>query len=114
MTSLKARKKQLQDRLKELDRRLHSIDAELETHHNRDVEDHASEIEVDEVLEGIGNAGMAEIRMIKAALDRIADESYGFCLRCGEQISDARLDVVPYAPLCKSCAREVEGKSHVI
>ena len=110
MTSIEARKTQLEQRLQELDRRLHSIDAELEGHHNRDAEDHATEVEGDEVLEGIGNAGMTEIRMIKAALDRIDEGTYGECLRCGEEISQERLDVLPYAPLCRNCAREVEGK----
>lgn len=109
MTSIADRKNQLETRLKELDHRLHDIDHELEGHHNRDVEDHATEIEADEVLEGIGNAGVAEIRMINAALARIDDKTYGECVRCGEDISDARLDVLPYTPMCKSCAAKAES-----
>jgi RNA polymerase-binding transcription factor DksA len=109
MTSIAERKTQLENRLKELDHRLHDIDHELEGHHNRDVEDHATEIEGDEVLEGIGNAGVMEIKMINAALQRIADEIYGECVRCGEDISDARLDVLPYTPICKTCAAKAES-----
>lgn len=110
MTSLKKRKAQLESRLQELDVRLHTIDEELEEHHNRDVEDYATEVEGDEVLQGIGAAGKNEIRMIQAALGRIADGSYGVCARCGEDISDDRLDVLPYTPICKDCASAVEGK----
>lgn len=111
MTTVKDRKAQLIARLKELDHRLHEIDDELEGHHNRDVEDHATEVEADEVLEGIGNAGVAEIRMINAALDRIEGGTYGECARCGEDISEARLDVLPYTPICKTCATKAERNS---
>ncbi len=110
MTSLKQRKAQLESRWRELDQRLHSIDEELEEHHNPDVEDYATEVEGDEVLQGIGQAGKNEIRMIQAALQRIADGSYGVCARCGEDISEERLDVLPYTPICKDCASAVEGK----
>ena len=110
MTPLSHRKSQLETRLKELDHRLHDIDHELEAHHNRDVEDHATEVEADEVLEGIGNAGVAEIRMINAALARISDDTYGECARCGTDISEKRLDVLPYTPVCKTCAASAERK----
>ncbi len=110
MTSLKQRKAQLESRLQELDNRLHTIGDELEGHNNPDIEDHATEVEADEVLEGIGRAGENEMRMITAALERIADGSYGVCGRCGEDISKERLDALPYTPVCKSCASAVEGK----
>jgi RNA polymerase-binding transcription factor DksA len=109
MTSLKQRKAQLEGRLQELESRLHTIDEELEEHNNPDVEDHATEVETDEVLERMGIAGQTEMRMIQAALDRIAAGSYGICARCGEDISEERLDVLPYTPICKDCASAVEG-----
>ena len=49
-------------------------------------------------------AGLREVRMIEAALDRIEEGSYGFCVRCGEPIGDERLDVVPATPFCRDCA----------
>lgn len=110
MTSLKQRKAQLESRLAELDDRLHSIGEELEDHNNPDLEDHATEVEADEVLQGIGRAGQNEIRMINAALERIADGSYGICARCGDDISQERLEALPYTPVCKNCASDVEGK----
>lgn len=110
MTSLKQRKAQLEGRLQELESRLQSIDTELEDHNNPDVEDHATEVESDEVLERIGIAAQQEIRMIEAALERVADGSYGICARCGEDITEQRLDVLPYTPICKDCASAVEGK----
>lgn len=44
---------------------------------------------------------------IDAALLRIADESYGRCLRHGEPIGRDRLEARPAAELCITCAREL-------
>lgn len=104
MTDPAARKAQLEARLAELDTRLHAIDAELDSHQSRDWEDLATEREADEVLEGEGRAGQAEIALIRAALARIEAGDYGLCLRCGDPIAEARLDLLPAAPLCAGCA----------
>ncbi|KAA0920268.1 TraR/DksA family transcriptional regulator [Aquicoccus porphyridii] len=91
-------------RLSELDQRLHEIEEELDAHQSKDWEELATEREDDEVLEGLGLAGQEEIRRIRAALQRIRDGEYGICTKCGEQIPEARLDVLPYTPFCKTCA----------
>lgn len=41
---------------------------------------------------------------IDAALRRIEEGEYGFCLSCDEPISIRRLEVDPAAPLCINCA----------
>lgn len=41
---------------------------------------------------------------IEAALGRIADGSYGWCLRCGEPIPPKRLVLDPSLPTCVGCA----------
>ena len=102
---LSVRKAALEKRLIELGARLEAIEEELDSHQNRDWEELATEREGDEVLEATGNAGLAEITQIRAALDRIADGSYGNCMRCGEPIAEARLDLLPWTPLCRSCAQ---------
>lgn len=91
-------------RLSELDKRLHAIEAELDAPHSKDWEDAAVEREGDEVLEGLGSSGQEEIRRIQAALARVREGEYGFCVKCGDEIAAARLDVVPDAPLCSTCA----------
>lgn len=93
----------LRTRLRELKERLSEVEAELDEPSNADAEERASEREGDEVLEGLGNAGLAEIRMIEAALDRIAKGTYGDCVACGEPISKERLEAVPHAARCRSC-----------
>lgn len=98
------RKTELEARLTLLQGRLAGIDAELGAHQSKDWEDLATERESDEVLERLGQGGQSEIRMINAALSRIASGDYGHCARCGAEIGDARLDVLPYTPFCRDCA----------
>lgn len=104
-TPIPTRKAALEKRLTELGVRLEAIEEELDSHQNRDWEELATEREGDEVLEATGNAGLAEITQIRAALDRIADGTYGDCMRCGDAIAEARLDVLPWTPLCRRCAQ---------
>lgn len=94
----------LEARKAELERRLGRIEADLDETPNPDVAERATEREGDEVLEDLGRAGLAELRMIEAALARIADGEYGVCVNCGEAIAPARLDLVPHASRCRNCA----------
>ena len=104
MVTVADRKTALEARLAELDQRLHHIEDELDAPHTKDWEDLAVEREGDEVLEGMGTSGLAEIERIRAALGRIADGSYGFCVTCGKEISQERLNVLPATPFCRNCA----------
>ena len=104
MIDIEEREKALRARLAELDGRLHRIEEHLEEAPNQDWNDNAIEAEMDEVLEGLGQAGMAEMDAIHAALARLKGGSYGVCVRCGNDISSARLDVIPHTALCRTCA----------
>ncbi|MFD0979396.1 TraR/DksA family transcriptional regulator [Tropicimonas aquimaris] len=107
MVAVLERKAQLEARLVALEEKLRGIDAELDSHQSRDWEELAVERETDEVLEGEGRAGQVEMAAIRAALARIEEGSYGECVKCGEDISEARLDLLPYTPFCADCARAV-------
>ncbi|MDR5652092.1 TraR/DksA family transcriptional regulator [Ruixingdingia sedimenti] len=104
MTTIAARKAQLEARLDDLRGRLRSIEAELQGHDTADWEDRATESEEDEVLEGMGVSGAQEIRKILAALERIEAGEYGYCTKCGAEIAPERLDVLPFTPFCRNCA----------
>lgn len=45
-----------------------------------------------------------EIRRIEAALKRVEDGEYGWCVECGEAIASKRLEADPAAPRCAECA----------
>ncbi len=104
MATVEEREKTLRNRLQELEGRLHGIEDELESHEAKDWEELAVEREEDEVLEGIGTSGVSEIARIRAALDRIENGTYGICVKCGDTISQERLDVLPATPFCRRCA----------
>lgn len=110
MVDRNERAKQLRERLALLEGRLKRIADHLEQPANPDSEEEATEAEMDEVLEGLGHAGNAEIQAIYAALERLKLGTYGTCARCGDRISEERLDVLPHTPLCKVCAREIALK----
>jgi DnaK suppressor protein len=48
------------------------------------------------------------ITKIKEALERIEDGTFGICERCGEPISDKRLEARPVTTLCIKCKQEQE------
>jgi RNA polymerase-binding transcription factor DksA len=100
------RREQLETRLGELKARLHRIDDELDQPVSEDFSEQATEREAEEVLEDLGAAGLLEIRMIEAALRRIEGGSYGTCVSCGDPIGEARLDVLPHTPKCRTCAAQ--------
>lgn len=104
MSDFSGQKAKLEARLAELDARLHKIENRLDQPGSKDWEEQAVEREDVEVLEDLGNAGLKEMEMIRAALERIEDGSYGICPKCGDDISAERLDAVPYAALCRKCA----------
>ena len=104
MTTLATRKSQLETRLAALTERLGAIETELQSHDEKDWEELATAREGDEVLEAMGVGSQSEMRAIKATLVRIEAGDYGICLRCGGEIGDARLDLLPFTPFCKECA----------
>ena len=50
-----------------------------------------------------------ELRRIEAALGRIAEEEFGYCLSCGEDIAPKRLELDPTTPICVDCASAAGG-----
>lgn len=52
------------------------------------------------------------LREVRAALNRIADGSFGACLQCEEEISHKRLQAVPWATLCIHCQEQRDRNGH--
>ena len=48
------------------------------------------------------------LRQIDAALKRIEDDEYGYCLNCDEAINPKRLEFDPAVTLCIDCASKAE------
>ncbi|WP_375254948.1 TraR/DksA family transcriptional regulator [Yoonia sp.] len=106
MNSNDARKSQIEARIAELTAQMQKISDDLDQPLPADLEDQAIDLEDDEVLESIGRANSQEVRLLQDALKRIAKGTYGICAKCGDEISTARLDAVPYAVICRNCAAQ--------
>jgi RNA polymerase-binding transcription factor DksA len=104
MLDTERHKRQIEARLQELEDRLRTVDEALDVTADPDLADQAIELQDDEVLEGLGRAGEREIQLLGRALVRIANGTYGICKKCDEEIATERLDIVPYAVLCRDCA----------
>ena len=83
---------------------LTEIEHDLDAPPPKDWEDRASERQGDDVLEALGHRDRVTLRQVDAALDRIADGSYGLCVACGARVSAKRLAVLPATPFCVACA----------
>ena len=51
-----------------------------------------------------------KIRKLNDALRRLFDGHYGNCEMCGELISEARLEMLPYSTYCIDCKEKMEDK----
>lgn len=45
-----------------------------------------------------------ELTRIDAAIERVAEEEYGYCASCDEEINRRRLEIDPANPFCVNCA----------
>ena len=52
------------------------------------------------------------LRNVRSALDRIADGTYGTCLECEDDISQKRLQALPWAALCITCQEHADRNVH--
>lgn len=71
-----------------------------------DFAEQATQRENDDVLGAIESSAREELAGISRALERLREGEYGYCSRCGAHIDPERLEAVPHADRCASCARE--------
>jgi len=49
-------------------------------------------------------------RQVRAALERVAEGTYGACVSCEENVGFARLKALPETPLCMACQTRREKR----
>lgn len=94
----------LEAQLAELEDRLSRIERDLAEPPDPDSSERAVQMEDDEALEGQAAVISNDIASVRRALERIADGTYGECVKCGEAISEGRLEARPEAAMCIGCA----------
>ena len=70
---------------------------------------HRSRIEegsdaVDDIARAIASRSETALEEVEAALQAMEDGTYGTCLSCGKSVGEERLQAIPHARLCASCA----------
>lgn len=71
-----------------------------------DSSEQAIELENLDVLFSLDEASRHELQQINTALERLANNEYEICARCGNPIGEQRLRAIPYTDLCRACAEQ--------
>lgn len=94
----------LRARLREIEGRAEVVEEDLRHPLDADSSEQAVDLADDEALAGVSDVLRREAMEIRAALARIEEGHYGTCAVCGEEIAPARLEALPTATRCISCA----------
>jgi DnaK suppressor protein len=70
--------------------------------------DHVQEEAVNDEMVALDERSRQQMAEIQAALARIAEGTYGDCVRCGEPIDPRRLEQVPTTRYCMPCQAQME------
>ena len=88
--------------------------SELAEEREIELEEAAQEDRMMGMLSRLDYRGRRAIEDIDAALDRIADETFGICVDCEEEIPIERLRVIPTAVRCVECASVLDRQGRAV
>ena len=74
----------------------------------KDLGDQATTAYTREFLFELGNGDRRLLKEVLEALRKVDEGGFGACERCGEAISEKRLEALPFARYCIDCQRLVE------
>jgi DnaK suppressor protein len=69
----------------------------------QDIADKAAESYTKEFMFGKSSGHRHTLQLIREALDRVEEGSYGMCAHCENAIQSRRLEAVPWTKLCIQC-----------
>lgn len=98
------RRQELLGRVERTHKHIHERDKRVSANFS----EQSVEMESQQLIMSLDAEGRSELRAIDAALERIEQGSFGECIRCGNRVSEARLDALPYVDLCIECAKAAE------
>ena len=104
-------KKKLQTRREELAKTITRTEEEGRTADDDptvDLADKAANSYTKEFLFGQTNTDRAILQLVDESLQRIKSGAYGTCVECEEELQQKRLEAVPWAKYCVSCAEKHE------
>jgi DnaK suppressor protein len=62
-----------------------------------------------EMIFSQGTEGHNQLSLVRLALERLSEGSFGECLHCGQAIGEKRLEALPWTPYCIDCQEKVES-----
>ena len=74
----------------------------------QDVADQAVASYQKEFLFSQGTNGHAQLQLVRQALERLEDGTFGECQHCGQTIGAKRLEALPWTPYCIACQEKME------
>jgi DnaK suppressor protein len=112
----RGKKKEQYERLVELREQLVDELRTLSDHsltYNKQAGEELADIGSDQFLRemelGLVTEEGRKVRLIDEAIERLKGGTYGLCSECGKEISEARLEALPYAKLCIKCKSRRES-----
>ena len=75
----------------------------------QDVTDQAVLSYQKELLFSQGTTGHRQLQLVRQALNRVQDGSFGECVHCGIEIGPKRLEALPWTPHCIDCQEKIEN-----
>lgn len=85
---------------------------EASTPEPRDEADESVRLEAQDEAWRMAESESRELARIDAALERMAEDTFGVCVECGEYIEEKRLMALPTAARCMSCQEAREPARH--
>ena len=76
-----------------------------------EVEERGQEENMVRLLDRLDGRAKAEIEAVDRALFKLGTARYGKCEQCGKDIPQPRLEALPAAALCMTCAQARENKA---
>lgn len=55
-----------------------------------------------------GTEGHSQLSLVRLALERLHEGTFGECMHCGGTIGEKRLDALPWTPYCINCQEKIE------
>jgi len=105
---VKERLEGMRDELNARVERTHKHIHERDERMSSDYGEQSVEMENQELVIMLDAEAREELRQIDKALLRVEEENYDQCIKCGEQIAEARLQALPFVETCIECASREE------
>jgi DnaK suppressor protein len=61
-----------------------------------------------EMLFTQGTEGHSQLSLVRLALERLHEGTFGECMNCGQAIGEKRLEALPWTPYCIACQEKIE------